>query len=84
MGGDYYDGRDVVSTTSSTGFSAQSAQAVGKTSAMHSSLDPQRWKEENLQCNAQMQTLVPLGHFSLLQVRVIYVYVIPQYLEIRH
>lgn len=52
MGGDYYDGRDVVSTTSSTGFSAQSAQAVGKTSAMHSSLDPHRWKEENLQCDS--------------------------------
>ena len=31
-----------------------------------------------------MQTLATLGHFSLLQVRVIYVYVIPQYLEIRH
>jgi hypothetical protein len=52
MGGDYYDGRDVVTTTSSSGYSAQSAQAVGQTTKIHSSLDPHRWTDENLQCES--------------------------------
>ena len=51
MGGDYYGGRDVVSSTSA--YSDASAQAVGKTSSMHSSLNPLRWKDENLQCDCQ-------------------------------
>jgi hypothetical protein len=50
MGGDYYD-RDVVASTSSSGYSTQSAQAVGTTSSIHSSMKPSRWAEENLQCD---------------------------------
>jgi hypothetical protein len=50
MGGDYYD-RDVIQTTSSSGYSAASAQAVGVVSKLHSSMDPKRWAEENLQCD---------------------------------
>lgn len=50
MGGDYYD-RDVVTTTSTTGYSAQSAQVVGVVSKLHSSMDPKRWAEDNLQCD---------------------------------
>ena len=47
MGGDYYD-RDVVSTTSSTGYSAAASQAVGKTTSLHFSLDPKKYKDKNL------------------------------------
>ena len=50
MGGDYYD-RDVLQTTSSNGFSAQSAEVVGVSSSLHSSMNPTRWAEENLQCD---------------------------------
>jgi hypothetical protein len=47
MGGDYYD-RDVGSSSSSAGYSAQADQLIGKTSSIHQSMDPQRWSEENL------------------------------------
>ena len=50
MGGDYYD-RDVVQTTSANGYSTQSAQVVGVSSNLHSSMNPTRWEEENLQCD---------------------------------
>jgi hypothetical protein len=49
MGGDFYGGRDVVSTSSCQGYSDASAQAVGKTYSIHSSMNPVRWAEENLQ-----------------------------------
>ena len=47
MGGDYYD-RDVVSTTSSTGFSAAASQVVGVVNSLHSNLDPRKFKDKNL------------------------------------
>ena len=48
MGGDYYGGRDVVSDTSGAG----SQQVQVGASSFHPSLDPKRWKEENLQTEA--------------------------------
>jgi hypothetical protein len=53
MGGDYYGGRDVVSTTSNTGFSAVAAEVIGLTKELHSSLDPKKWSEENLQSESR-------------------------------
>lgn len=51
MGGDYYD-REVISVgASTTGYSEVAAQNVGKTSSLHSSLDPKRWKDEPLVCD---------------------------------
>ena len=47
MGGDYYD-RDVVSTTSSTGYSAAASQAVGKTTSLHFRLDPKKYMDKIL------------------------------------
>jgi Mg-chelatase subunit ChlD len=47
MGGDYYD-RDVVSTTSSTGYSAEASKVIGKINSLHFSLDPTKYKEKNL------------------------------------
>ncbi len=52
MGGDYYGGRDVVSTTSTTGYSQAAAEAVGMVKSLQPQLDPKRWKEENLQCES--------------------------------
>lgn len=51
MGGDYYD-REVVSVgVSATGYSDVAAKNVGKSSSLHSSLDPKRWKDEPLVCD---------------------------------
>ena len=50
MGGDYYD-RDVATTTSTTGYSDVSANAVGKVNKLQQDLNPQRWKDINLQSN---------------------------------
>ena len=47
MGGDYYD-RDVVSTTSSSGFSAAASQAVGIVNRLQTNLDPSKYKEKNM------------------------------------
>jgi hypothetical protein len=47
MGGDYYD-RDVVATTSTTTYSDQSAKMVGTQTQMHRSMDPTRFKDDNL------------------------------------
>lgn len=52
MGGDYYD-RDVGTTTSTTGYSEASANAVGKQNNLHSSLDPKRWEDEPLICTKE-------------------------------
>jgi hypothetical protein len=46
MGGDYYD-REVISTTSTTGYSEQTA-FLGTEKQVHSSLNPLRWQDENL------------------------------------
>jgi hypothetical protein len=51
MGGDYYD-RDVVSTTSSSGYSAQTDKVVGVNKSLHLSMNPQRWKDKKLSCDA--------------------------------
>ena len=50
MGGDYYD-RDVISSNSSAGFSAQTNDVVGVTTSLHISMDPKRWKENKLNCD---------------------------------
>jgi Mg-chelatase subunit ChlD len=47
MGGDYYD-RDVVSTSSSSGYSAEASKVIGKVNSLHFSLNPQKFKEKNL------------------------------------
>lgn len=52
MGGDYYD-REVITTSSDTGYSEVSTKAVGTVNRLHSSLDPKRWKDDNLQCNVK-------------------------------
>jgi hypothetical protein len=52
MGGDYYGGRDVVTTTSKSGFSDESAGVIGIINALDKNLDPKRWKDENLTCES--------------------------------
>ncbi len=54
MGGDYYGGRDVISdntTSTSSGGQSSAPQQVGA-SNYHPSLDPKKWKDENLQTEA--------------------------------
>ena len=50
MGGNYYD-RDVISSNSSTGFSAQTNNVVGVSKSIHLSMDPTRFKENKLKCD---------------------------------
>jgi len=50
MGGDYYGGRDVGASNTSSGYSVDSAQALSQTTQLHSSLNPARWADEQLQC----------------------------------
>ncbi len=50
MGGDYYGGRDVVTTTSTNGYSVKSAEIIGKVDTVDKTLDPKRWKDENMIC----------------------------------
>ena len=52
MGGDYYD-REVGTTTSNTGYSEESAKAVGTQNNLHSSLNPKRWEDEPLVCTKE-------------------------------
>jgi hypothetical protein len=48
MGGDYYD-RDVGSSSSANvAYSSSSNEVIGKVNKLHSSMNPQRWKDDKL------------------------------------
>lgn len=49
MGGDYYD-RDVVTTTSTTGYSNTANQVVGVINNLDQRLDPIQYTDTNMRC----------------------------------